>query len=465
MSSTRKARVLALALTAAALAAAAFASSAGAAVKVTWMPGFRAAGTPKRLDKVGVIKVGPRSAKNVLVLEPGTSAGGGYFVPLAKWVAAKAPGWQVWSVERRENLLEDQSVLTPAKEGKASPQKLFDYYLGYLADPRIKTHFKFIPDSSVAYARKWGMRVAVNDLHTVIAAARRRGGRVVLGGHSLGGSVVTAYATWDFHGRAGARDLAGLVYIDGGSSPARVSAQQATTSLQNLQKVSPWLSFGGIQAPFAGIYNATGSTGALIDPNGRSLGQAFPLLPADLKPPVPVTNLAQYGYALDTKTSPAPLIAAQAHLGQLAATGSPRGWNGIGALTPIKRYAQMFSGTGLKNVDGTEWYFPMRLTIDTGAVAEGNANPAQKVLDVHATEGHHLPKRLLIYAFGARLGGAGVPLAAQILARQSGIPKRNLTTANFQRTYAHNDPNAAYPKNAFFARLVPFLAKVRRARR
>jgi hypothetical protein len=31
--------------------------------------------------------------------------------------------------------------------------------------------------------------------------------------------VVSAYATWDFGGRAGADDLAGLVYIDGGSLP------------------------------------------------------------------------------------------------------------------------------------------------------------------------------------------------------------------------------------------------------
>jgi hypothetical protein len=29
--------------------------------------------------------------------------------------------------------------------------------------------------------------------------------------------------------------------------------------------------------------------------------------------------------------------------------------------------------------------------------------------------------------------------------------------ANFHATYAHNDPAAAYPKNAFFDRLVPFL--------
>jgi pimeloyl-ACP methyl ester carboxylesterase len=123
------------------------------------------------------------------------------------------------------------------------------------------------------------MNVAVQDLHRVIRAASKLGGNVVLGGHSLGGSVVTAYATWNFNGHPGADDLAGLGYIDGGSVPAE-SAADATTALTQLKKeATPWLSFGGISAPFAGLFNATGSVGALQDPNSRSLGQQFPLLP------------------------------------------------------------------------------------------------------------------------------------------------------------------------------------------
>jgi hypothetical protein len=120
----------------------------------------------------------------------------------------------------------------------------------------------------------------------------------------------------------------------------------------------------------------------------------------------------------------------------------------------------MFSGYPMQSASGTEWYFPQRLTDDTGAVDNGNANPAQSVLDVPATMGHALPKNLLIYAFGARLGGAGVPEDAQLLAAQSGIPMSNLTLANYQSTYSHNDPAGAYPNNAFFDRLVPFLGKV-----
>jgi hypothetical protein len=221
---------------------------------------------------------------------------------------------------------------------------------------------------------------------------------VAVGGHSLGGSITTAYATWDFGGRAGANGLAGLVFIDGGSSPTAVSASAARQSLATLRTQTPWLAFGGIHAPLAGLFISKGSLGVIQDPNSASVGQAFPLLPANLKAPVPVTNVAQYGYALDSKTSPSTLRAAQAHLGQIASTGNPHGWDRAGAITPIRRYAEMFSGWGLRGLDGTAWYHPMRLTIDSGAVAAGNANAAQRVLDVHATRGRSLPRGLRIYA-------------------------------------------------------------------
>lgn len=122
----------------------------------------------------------------------------------------------------------------------------------------------------------------------------------------------------------------------------------------------------------------------------------------------------------------------------------------------------MFSGYPLTGVDGSEWYFPQRLADDTGAVANGNANPTQKVLGVHATMGHKLPRDLHIYAFGARLGGPGVLTDARILARQSHIPTKNLVLVNRQSTYSHNDPAGAYPDNVFFAHLLPFLGKIAR---
>ncbi|MQA73820.1 MAG: alpha/beta fold hydrolase [Solirubrobacterales bacterium] len=456
----------ALTVAAVSLAFAAAASSATAATKFDWMRGFDAAATPDNLDRVGVLKVGPKKAKNILVLNPGTSASAAYFRPLAGFVASEAKGWQVWAVERRENQLEDQSVVDEAKQGTATTQRLFDYYLGYLTDPSVTDHFESVPDSAVPFARDWGMRVEIEDLRRVVKEAERkagkRGGEVVLGGHSLGGSITTAYATWDFNGKPGAKGLAGLVYIDGGSGPDPISPEEASQDLAELQAESPWLSFGGITAPFAGLFNVVGSTTTHLEPDAVSKLQTWPLLPDNLKPPVLATNEGAYGFALDTGTSPPALAAAQAHLGHLAASGDPRGWDEAGELTPVQRYADMFSGTGLQGLDGTAWYHPLRLTIDSGAVAAGNANPAQRILDVRATHGDDLSRRLRIYAFGAALGGERVLKGAKILARQSQIPRRRLTLVNREETYAHNDPNSAFPKNAFVKRLTRFLARVER---
>jgi hypothetical protein len=431
------------------------------------LDGFPSPGTPPSLNKVGILKTGDPKAKNVLVLNPGTSASAAYFEPLARSIVKMMPNWQVWAVERRENFLEDQSELNLYKQGKVSSTEFFNYYLGYIGNPSVTNHYTPVPDSAVPFARQWGMNTEIQDLRLVVKAAARKGRNVAMGGHSLGGSITTAYATWDFNGRPGGRDLSGLVLIDGASSPTPVTADQATTSLNNLQTSSPWLAFGGYPAPLAGLFGTVGSALTKADPNSPSVFAAWPLLPANLKGPpgVNATNEGGFGYDTDAATSPSSLRAAQVHSGHLAASGDPRAWVRDGAITPIQRWASMFSGWGLQNLDGTAWYHPMRLTIDSGAVGDGVANPAQSVLDVHSTDASKLPKRLRIYAFGAALGGPNVLTAAQTLAATAGIPNRNLKLVNRQFTYAHNDPNAAQPKvNAFFKRLIPFLEKISRKR-
>jgi hypothetical protein len=432
------------------------ASSAGAANRVQWMQGYAAPGTPSKYNKVGVLKTGPTEAKNILVFNPGTSAGAAYLAPFANTLVHKVKGWQVWSVERRENLLEDQSVAEQAKQGTASNQELFDYYLGWLVDSSITDHFQLIPDAEVEFAKQWGMRTEIMDLRKVVLAAQRKGGHVVLMGHSLGGSITTAYATWDFNGKPGVKGLSGLVYDDGGSNPTPITKAEAEDRLADLDAGSPWLSFGGIPAPFAGLFAEGGAIGALIAPDEPSLGQQFPLLPDNLKPPVPATNLAQWGYAADTQTSPPNLFAFQANLGRLAHVGDPRGWVRAGDITPIRRYSRMFAGWQLENVDGVAWYHPQRLTSDSGAVAAGNQNPAQSVMGVKAIHGDDID--VPIYAFGA-FGGKNVLDSARALAEQSDLPDSELRLVNRQYTYAHNDPASAYPENAFLNHLIPFLNK------
>jgi hypothetical protein len=272
---------------------------------------------------------------------------------------------------------------------------------------------------------------------------------------------VRTQAAASLAGSASTRSARGRPSTSSSPTPP-VTADEANTSLQDHENGSPWLAFGGITAPFAGLFSMVGAALVEAEPDAPSRLQDWPGLPANLHTPVPVTTVGGFGYALDTETSPPGLVAAQAHLGRLAASGDPRGRDQAGELTPVKRYADMFAGWGLKGLDGTAWYHPRRLTIDSGAVAAGNANDAQAVLDVRATHGHDLPKGLRLYAFGAALGGQRVLDAAKALATQSGIPAGRLTLVDRHTTYAHNDPNSAAPKNDFVRRLIPFLAKIAR---
>lgn len=442
------------------LVALALAAPAVAAPRLRTMDGVDAPG-PGRYDKVGVIEQGPAKADHVLVLVPGTSGSGTYFRPFATDLVRRLDGWQIWSVERRENLLEDHSRLNAAKAGRISVRQLFDYYLGWLGDPTPPPrHFEPVADADVPFARQWGMRVAVGDLRRVIAAARRGGRTVVLGGHSLGGSITTAYATWDFRGRPGAAQLAGLVFIDGAGGGRTVPTRaQAEDSLAQLETSSPFLDLVGTGLPWsAGVFNLVASTAALKEPIAPSILHAWPLLPASLKPPVEPTNRGGYGHAFDAATSPDFLRLIQVHIGHLAESGEPRDWVN-GELGTVGRVATMFSGMGIRGRDGVAWYHPRRLSLDASAIDNGNRNPAQAVFGDRAFHGDEV--RLPIYAFEASLGAGRVLKAARELAGQSRVPRRQRVFVDRSRSYAHVDPLAALPgRNAFLKTLVPFLRRI-----
>jgi hypothetical protein len=457
---TRKSRALLLTLVAA--AALALAAPAGAAIRFVRMQGVNAPG-PAKYDKVGILKQGNPAADHILVLEPGTSASAAYFRLVAADIVRMLPGWQVWSVERRENLLEDQSRADLAKRGRITPKQLFDYYLGWLGSPNpVQPHFVPVADADVPFAKKWGMGVAVQDLRRVVKLAARDGRTVVLGGHSLGGSITTAYATWDFGGKPGAADLSGLVFVDGAGGGRTVpTADEAQVALDQLNQPdqSPFLDLTGLGLPWsAGVFNIVGSISALRAPNDLSVFDGWPFLPASLRPPVPASNAGGYGHAFDTATSPANLRLIQVHIGHFADSGDPRGWVN-GELGTVQRVAVMFSGRGLRGLDGTAWYHPRRLSLDAGAIDNGTDNPAQAVLGDHATHGRQV--KVPMYAFETALGDGRVIPAVQDLARQSHVPKSEQRYVDKSKTYAHVDPLAASTsKNAFLKTLLPFLKRI-----
>ncbi len=408
---------------------------------------------PDELDRVRVVEVGDPDATDVLVLAPGTSAGAGYFLPLAEDIVEALPDWQVWSVDRRENLLEDHAQIAARQAGDIDDEEVWDHYIGWLGDDEITEHFEAPSDDEVAFARDWGMAVAVEDLRVVVEEAASRGGRVVLGGHSLGGNITVAYATWDFDGTAGADDLDGLVLIDGGSGPASDEAE-VQAELAELAAGSPFNDLLGLGLPWApGVFNALGANSVLLSPDEESIAYDSPLLPEGLKPPVLPTNAGLYGYALDVDTSPENLALVHLSLGSLD-DDEPAGWVDDGRV-PIERAAHMFAG--VEDVDGTSWYHPIRLTIDGRTTNGGVASPVQDLTGVRSI--HAADLDLAIFALETGFGAGRVIPGAELLAQTAGIPDDQLTLVE-AHDLTHTDPMAIEVDNPLVESLVPYLAAI-----
>ena len=238
---------------------------------------------PAKYDRVFVQQLGPVAAKNVLVLVPGTNGGAGSIVPVARDIVRRVPQTQVWIVDRREQALEDTSVFA-----SGNPQRAQDYYLGF--------QYRRVAGEDAKFAADWGLKLQLADLRRVVRRARAGGRRVFLGGHSAGASTAVAYAAWDFGGRPGYRDLAGLVLIDGGllGSFASADLARAKRELADIRTGKVFLDLLGTGLPeINGIFAQVGALWAYKRPDEPSVLQEYPLLPDFLKPSFRVTNEAE----------------------------------------------------------------------------------------------------------------------------------------------------------------------------
>jgi hypothetical protein len=306
------------------------------------------------------------------------------------------------------------------------------------------------------FVAEWGLKVQLNDLRSVVKSAAKGGRSVVLGGHSAGASTAVAYAAWDFAGRAGWRDLDGLVLIHGGllGSFKEASAECARRELADIREGNVFLDLLGLGLPeIAGIFAQVGALYAYERPDAPSTLQSFPLLPANLKPPVPVTNEAALGYAFDESTSPDALALIRIRAGGLAAGGDPRPWEN-GEITPIRRFAKAYADN---KPNATEWYYPRRLLLDFDAASDLRMNKAAKILGLRLEHGRQID--LPLYAFATDLTQGRVARGARKLAHRT--PIENPVVVDDRKT-SHLDPLSAAPKtNSFLKTVVPFLKKIR----
>ncbi len=444
----------------AALTALLVAAPAGAAEKTISLKGFAAPGTPSSLNKVFVTKFGSSKAKRVLVLIPGTSGGAGDFTLIARQIVKTVPNMAVWSIDRRSQALEDTSVFKKELAGKASAKDALDYYLGWIGDKSITNHFQPLDPTKYGFAYDWGLNVSLNDIRTVVLAAKKGGHKVILGGHSLGGSTTAAYAIWDFNGHPGWKDLSGLVLIDGGLSgatpttivPTLADEQTKLTALK--ASGTPWLNLLGITLPgndlsyATGVFAELGAIPALLDPTGPSLAQNFALLPSYFKPSIPATNRGQLGFAFDDTTSPASLGLIHTRSGTLGPTGD---WVN-GEVTPIENVAK---GFGQEPTNATEWYFPKRLSFDLGGLAGLEPNDVTAFLGLHPKYAKQV--KLPIYAIQTALSGGRLNTAVHAFVAEN---HSKLKFVDASAVNSHLDPLLAAPKTSMFLQtVVPWLKK------
>ena len=440
------------------LLGAALCTAAPAQAKYVSVPGAPGYG-PAKYAKVFVEKTGPAKAKNVLVLIPGTFGGSGDFGLVGKTLVAKIPNLQVWAIDRRENALEDTSYMVKALKGEITGQQLFDYYLGWIGhDPPISPHYQAVPDAKVQFAKKWGLKLAMEDTRRVVLAAKKGGRTVVLGGHSLGASSVYDYASWDFNGHPGYKDIAGMVAIDGGGMGAPQALSDTKKALTDLNKQkSPWVDLLGLHLPWvSGVFEEVAGIAAKIDPDSASVLQASPLLPKQFNPGVPVTNKALLGNAFDYRTSPPALALIHIHSGHISDTADANGLHGWvdDGITPLENLIALSSHEPGNFV---EWYYPQRLSIDVRAASALRKDASTKYLGLRTW--HAKDVDIPLYAFQTSLSNGRVLAGAKAFFKYAGLPYAKYVDGS--NGYSHLDPLAADPKrNDFLKTVVPFLERV-----
>jgi hypothetical protein len=416
---------------------------------------------PAQYNTVWVRKYGPPGAGHVLVLVPGSPSGQGNYNAIAPALVRAVSDLEVWTLDRRENGLEDGSVFA-----MNDPDLALDYYL--LGRKVHGRRFTPIADKDAGFVREWGINLVFSDLHAVVQAARDGGRRrVILGGHSMGAVQTPTYAVWDFDGEPGYRDLEALVMIDGAPFEAFKemlagtafdqpwqTVEEAQAGLQQFAKQSPF-GFAGTPLPLplwvVGVLPELACQYALKDPNDPALLQILgpALLPLPKVPWLPVTNEAFFGLV----SSEGSTASFNVRTGQLAPTGLPRPWvNGTFGNVP-SMCATFVAEPG----NGMAWFYPVRLDVDLFLATPYLRRTA--VTDYLQMRPFHLSTLdLPVFVFETSLSNGGVIASAQRMVAASSIRHAEM---HCDQAMGHLDPLADFPdQNLFFQKVVPFLQGV-----
>ena len=188
-------------------------------------------------------------ANAVVVALSGLHAGNNGFDCFAKQLVSKAKAYrgmnvELWALDRRVNNLEDTTGLNEAERlGQLAAETgnpalleqaadaIDQYYYGDLAIDG-KRFQGFLTDETAPYLSEFGLRVAMEDIYTLITTMfpdqNVRKKRVYVAGDSLGAVVTADFACWDFDGNpatvddAGYNNIAGVIALDALMTPNAV---------------------------------------------------------------------------------------------------------------------------------------------------------------------------------------------------------------------------------------------------
>lgn len=176
-----------------------------------YQPLPRSLGAPTACDWIGYLRFrdrhGPRNpsrADAVFVEMPGLFGGASLSESLASNVIRNAARhrrhFELWVLDRRANCLEDSTGLAAAKRTGDYHVALDYYYRRRKINGRRFAGSKTSPETP--YLSEFGLAQTMRDEYAVITrgipnqAVRKR--KVFCGGHSLGGSLTGAFASWQF---------------------------------------------------------------------------------------------------------------------------------------------------------------------------------------------------------------------------------------------------------------------------
>jgi pimeloyl-ACP methyl ester carboxylesterase len=379
------------------------------ATRYDGVDGYPEPNTPAELNRSFYLRyfVEGDTPRTVLVLVPGLFGGAMSFDILARQLVAATPGLEVWAVDRRSNQLEDRSAIVESLRLR-DPTIAHRYYIEHYGRD---DGFTPLSPEDVPFMGHWGLRVHLEDLHAIVLRAKAHADAVVLGGHSLGASLVSLYAAFNLgeteRPRAGESLLDGLVLLDGtlgrtGGFDRNVFALGPIRVLPTVADLEAGLGTPYLTFPRGPVYFREAEVVALL----------ARFRPDDLSPggfvDYPATNRAVVGILADARHTPTPIfgvtlgepvgarfagnvvaviLSGREGVTSRSVTGVAPGFDYVDwrrgdppALTDIDHLARAFSGP-YSNFG--EWYFPVRLLLDISELSVALSDKADFV--PHAT--------------------------------------------------------------------------------